>query len=178
MSRPNPNPQQNMMPGVPPPHTKAAHGPTPITPAADAPVHMSFNLPFSSDLEGPIIEDIVHATPEAVERWTHPEDAPDDVPVWKLPVHTRNVDILKKLCDDITSGPLPIEAHVNCTIQARLKGHQVVNACLSGSPEMVTKTRETILNDLPLNLVCCVIRNDQAVLTSSRNAVWLILMES
>lgn len=175
MSRPN----QNMnMPGVPPPHTKAAHGPAPITPAADAPVHMSFNLPFSADLEGPIIEDIVHATPEAVERWTHPEDAPDDVPVWRLPVHTRNVDNLKKLCDDITSGPLPIEAHVVCSSQARVKGRQVVNVCLSGSPEMVTKTRETILNDLPLSLRCCVVDIDgKLILDEKEQALKTFVIE-
>lgn len=139
---------------VPPPHTKTPHAASPISAptAGDAVVHYSFNVPFASDLEGPTIEDIVHATTDAGERWTHPESAPDGVFVHELPVHARNVLQLKKLCADITTGPLPIEAHVICSEPKRIKG-QVVNVCLSGSPELVHKSRETILNDLPLALV-------------------------
>ncbi len=152
--------QQQMMrqhvPQAPPqqaPPVQGHHLPAPIGVAPDSPVHLSFNVPFSSDLEGPIIEDIVHASPDAGERWTHPEDAPDDVPVHKLPIHQQNVANLKKLCGNITSGPLPIEAHVICSEPPRKKGRQVVNVCLTGSPELVTKSRETILNDIPLCLV-------------------------
>ena len=153
MSRPNPNMNNSNMPGVTP-HTKTPHGPSPISPqtAADAFIHYSFNVPFASDLEGPIIEDIVHATPDACERWTHPESAPDGVPVHELPVHAQNVLNLRKLCKDITNGPLPIEAHVICSEPKRVKG-EIVNVCLSGSPELVHKSRETILNDIPLALV-------------------------
>ncbi|OBT54612.1 hypothetical protein VE04_05063 [Pseudogymnoascus sp. 24MN13] len=69
MSRPNPNMPPNMPPCAAPPaqHHKGSHngGPSPIPQtAADAFIHYSFNVPFASDLEGPIIEDIVHATPD------------------------------------------------------------------------------------------------------------------
>jgi hypothetical protein len=147
MSRPN----MNMTTITP--HPKP-HGATPISPstAADAVIHYSFNVPFASDLAGPNTEDIVYATADAVLRWTHPEDAPDDVPIHELPVHASNVANLRKLCKDITSGPLPIEAHVKSSEPKRVKG-QVVNVCLTGSPELVHKSRETILNDTPLALV-------------------------
>jgi hypothetical protein len=142
------------LPGVTP-HTKTPHGLSPIpTPTpADAYIHYSFNVPFASDLAGPLIEDIVHATPEAVLSWTHPKDAPDDIPIYELPIHARNVANLRKLCKDITSGPLPIEAHIKCTEAKRSKIGQVVNVTLSGSPELVHKSRETILNDTPIALV-------------------------
>lgn len=136
------------------PHTKTPHGPSPISPStgADAVIHYSFNVPFASDLAGPNTEDIVFATSDAVLRWTHPEDAPDDVPVHELPVHATNVVNLRKMCQDITNGPLPIEAHVLSTEPKRVKG-QVTNVCLTGSPELVHTSRETILNDTPLALV-------------------------
>jgi hypothetical protein len=85
-------------------------------------------------------------------RWTHPEDAPDDVPVHELPVHAGNISNLRQLCKDITNGPLPIEAYVKSSEPKRLKG-QVTNVCLTGSPELVHKSRETILNETPLALV-------------------------
>ena len=167
MSRPNQQQQQQQqqqqmnMHVVPPPHHAAKppmgpgqHGQAPLTTGPELPIHLSFNVPFSSDLEGPIIEDIVHATPEAGERWTHPESAPEDVKIHDLPVHQTNVHNLKKLCKEITSGPLPIEAHVITSVPRRTKGRQVVNVCLTGSPELVTKTRETIMNETPLSLVC------------------------
>jgi hypothetical protein len=139
------------------PHPKTAHGPSPISPAiaADSIIHYSFNVPFTSDLAGPNTEDIVYATTDAVLRWTHPEDAPDDVPIHKLPVHANNVAKLRKLCKDLTDGPLPIEAHVKSLEPKRLKG-EVTNVCLTGSPELVHKSRETILNDTPLALVSTV----------------------
>lgn len=94
----------------------------------------------------------MYATHEAVLNWTHSEDVPDDVPVHELPLHAANVNKLRQLCRDLTNGPLPIEAHVKCSEPKRVKG-QVVNVCLSGSPELVHKSRETILNDMPLTLV-------------------------
>ncbi|OBR12262.1 KH domain-containing protein [Colletotrichum higginsianum IMI 349063] len=114
--------------------------PTPI-------IHYSFNVPFASDLAGPNTEDILHATADAVLRWTHPEDAPDDVQVHELPVHTQNLANLRKVCKDITNGPFQIEAHVISTTPKNAKGQQVTTVCLSGTPEMVHKSRETILND-------------------------------
>jgi hypothetical protein len=148
MSRPNMN-----MTAITPQH-KGINGSSPILSptSAETPIHYSFNVPFASDLAGPNVEDILYATSGAVERWTHPADAPDDVPIYELPVHAQNVTNLRKLCKDLTSGPLPIEAYVKSSEPKRVKG-QVTNVCLSGSPELVHKSRETILNDTPLALV-------------------------
>jgi hypothetical protein len=136
------------------PQHKGINGSSPILSptSAETPIHYSFNVPFASDLAGPNVEDILYATAGAVERWTHPADAPDDVPIYELPVHAQNVTNLRKLCKDLTSGPLPIEAYVKSSEPKRVKG-QVTNVCLSGSPELVHKSRETILNDTPLALV-------------------------
>ena len=148
MSRPNMN-----MTALSPQH-KTTHGSSPILSptSGDQTIHYSFNVPFASDLAGPNTEDILYATPNAVLRWTHPEDAPDDIPIHELPVHSQNVKNLRKLCNDLSNGPLPIEAHVKSSEPKRVKG-QVTNVCLSGSPELVHKSRETILNDTPLALV-------------------------
>ncbi len=145
----------NMNAVAPHPKSQTQHGPQPISPptAADAVIHYAFNVPFASDIAGPDTEDIVYATTDAVLRWTHPEDAPDDVPIHELPVHATNVVNLRKLCKEITGGPLPIEAHVKISEPKRVKG-QVTTVCLSGAPELAYKTRETILNDTPLALVC------------------------
>lgn len=149
-SRPNMNmntiqPHQKIQNGV---------GVSPISPtnAADAMIHYSFNVPFASNLAGPNTEDILYATNHAVERWTHPPEAADDVPIHELPVHAENVANLRRLCGELSTGPLPIEAHVKSTVSKRAKG-QIVNVCLTGSPELVLKSRETILNDTPLALV-------------------------
>lgn len=138
------------------PHKLApqAVGPSPITPPqiGDSVIHHAFNVPFASDLAGPNTEDILHATTDAVLRWTHPAEAPDDVPVHELPVHADNLGRLRKVCKDFTTSPLPIEAHVISTTPKHLKG-QVTTVCLSGSPDLVWQTREKILNETPLSLV-------------------------
>lgn len=126
--------------------------PLPPPGALNSPIHYSFNVPFASDLAGPDTEDILHATADAVLRWTHPEDAADDVPVYELPVHDQNLANLRKLCKDITTSPLDIEAHVITTMPKHVKG-QVTTVCLSGAPELVYRSRDTILNDTPLSLV-------------------------
>jgi hypothetical protein len=133
---------------------KTTHGASPILPSspADAPIYYTFNVPFASDLAGPNTEDILYATAGAVLRWTHPEDAPDDVPVHELPVHANNIINLRQLCHDLTNGPRPIEAHAKSSEPKRVKG-QVTTVCLSGSPDVVHESRETILNDTPLALV-------------------------
>jgi len=149
MSRPNPMnmPQTN-------PLTKATHSPVSTPPVVETPIHYSFNVPFASDLAGPNTEDIVYATRDAVERWTHPEDAPDDVPIHELPIHAINVKNLRKLCNDLTQTSLDIQASVKTSEPKRVKG-QVTTVCLSGAPEFVHKSRETILNETPLALVSC-----------------------
>lgn len=144
MSGINPHPQKTAVhPGAP-----AISAPQPV----DTTIHYSFNVPFASDLAGPDTEDILHATTDAVMRWTHPEDAPDDVPVYELPVHAQNVAMLRKMCKDISQSALPVEAHVLSTIPKHAKT-QVTTVCLSGSPELVYKSRETILNETPISLV-------------------------
>lgn len=143
------------MQGLHPHHKMAPQGASPITPPqiGDSIIHHAFNVPFASELAGPDTEDILHATADAVLRWTHPAEAPDDVPVYELPVHTDNLAKLRKMCKDITTSPLPIEAHVISTIPKHVKG-QVTTVCLSGSHELVWQTREKILNETPLSLVC------------------------
>lgn len=153
-----PNLGQGTMQGLHPPqhHSKVTpQGVSPITPPqiGDSVIHHAFNVPFASDLVGPDTEDILHATADAVLRWTHPAEAPDDVPVHDLPVHADNLSRLRKLCKEITNSPMPIEAHVISANPKHIKT-QVTTVCLSGSPDLVWQTRETILNDTPLSLVC------------------------
>lgn len=146
MGMPAINPHQKVTPqgALPIPNTQ---------PAPDVPIHYSFNVPFASDLAGPDTEDILHATTDAVLRWTHPMDAADDVPIYELPVHTHNLTRLRTLCKDITeSQQIPIEAHVISTTPKNLR-RQVTTVCLSGTPDIVYNTRDTILNDTPLSLV-------------------------
>lgn len=153
MSRPQ---QQMNMPPMPPQH-KPAHASPILSPTSEQiTIHYSFNVPFASDLAGPNTEDILYATKGAVEHWTHPEDAPDGVPIHELPVHAQNVFNLRKLCKDLSAGPLPIEAHVKSSEPKRVKG-QVTTVCLSGSPELVHKSREAILNETPLALRCAIV---------------------
>lgn len=140
------NPHQKMSPQV----AASLGGPQ----ALDTPIHYSFNVPFASDLAGPNTEDILHATNDAVIRWTHAEDAPDDVPVHELPVHAHNLAELRRKCQDITQSPLGIEAHVLSTTPKHSRG-QVTTVCLSGAPDLVQKSRESLLNSTPLSLVGC-----------------------
>lgn len=138
------------------PHHKntAQPGPPLSSPhAADATLHSSFIVPFASDLAGPNTEDILHATTDAVLRWTHPADAPDDIGVHELPAHVEGLNTLNKLCRDLTAGPLPIEAYVLATSPDNGKSQQIITVCLSGSPDLVHKSREAIFNDTPISLV-------------------------
>jgi hypothetical protein len=143
-------------------HPKTASQPGPLlnsSQATDPTIHYSFNVPFASDLAGPAVEDMLHSTRDAVMRWTHPKDTPNDQ-VHELPVHVQNLAELRKLCGDLTTGPLPIEAQVLSSTPSNGKGGQVTTVCLSGSPELVHKSRETILNDIPISLRCTTIDVD------------------
>lgn len=121
--------------------------------AGDSPIHCSFTVPFAFDLAGPNTEDILHATTDAVLRWTHPEDAPDDVEVHELPIHAESLNALRRLCRDLSTGPLPIEAYVASAAVPNGRGGQVTTVCLSGSPDLVHKSREAIFNDTPISMV-------------------------
>lgn len=152
-SRPN----LGVMQGLHPQHHKVnpQAGISAITPpqVSDTVISHGFNVPFASDLVGPDTEDILHATTDAVLRWTHPAEAADDVPVHELPVHAENLARLRKMCKDITVSPLHIEAHVISVSPKHIKG-QVTTVVLSGALELVWQTREKILNETPLSLVC------------------------
>ncbi|ROT38677.1 KH domain-containing protein [Sodiomyces alkalinus F11] len=159
MSRPNMPmnpPRRDPMP----PQAASIPMPQPLDLPANTIVHYAFNVPFSSDIAGPNTEDILHATKDAVLRWTHSVDAPDDVPVFELPAHAQNLALLRKTCKDITDGPFNIEAHVISTSPKNAKGNQVTTVCLSGTQEMVQKTREMILNDHQTFLRCTTVDVD------------------
>lgn len=147
---------------VPPP-IKRVTAPTPMSPltAAETMVNLSFNVPFSSNLTGPDPEEILHASPGAYQRWTHLEGTEEGTPTHKLPVHTRNVELLRKLCKTLSeasggrleatvtsSEPKPVPA-----VQRRpLKG-LVTNVCVSGDNDIVIRMRAKILNETPIALV-------------------------
>ena len=133
---------------------------SPHTPV-DTIVNLSFNVPFASSLPGPDVEEILHATPKALERWTFPDGADKEAPIHKLPVHHGNVEQLRRLCRVLEEGsqgrlqatvtssePKPVPA-----LQRRpLKG-LVTNVCISGDAEIVQKMRAKILNETPIALV-------------------------
>ncbi|KAK4204103.1 hypothetical protein QBC40DRAFT_2783 [Triangularia verruculosa] len=133
--------------------------PAPQLPIADSTIYLAFNVPFASDLAGPDTEDILHATTDAVLRWTHPAEAPDDVPVHALHVHVMNLEGLRQLCHSITQNALPVEAHVLSGTPKNARG-LVTTVCLSGPAELVYQTREAILNKTPISLRCTTVDVD------------------
>lgn len=161
MSRPNVNVNSDspISPSLKRPLTSSPR--SPATPS-DGIVHLSFNVPFSSNLAGPDGDDILHASPGAIERWLHPEGTPEGTPTHKLPVHASNVEALRRLCREIGEGSegRRLEAAVTSSepkaipaLQRRpLKG-LVTNVCLSGDAETVHRMRGKILHETPLALV-------------------------
>lgn len=157
MSRPN----QMDMPIAQP--VKRPMNGQPISPltAVDAIVNLSFNVPFASNLAGPDVQEIIHASPKALERWTFPDGTEEQTPIHKLPVHNGNVEQLRRLCRVLEEGsqgrmqatvtssePKPVPA-----LQRRpLKG-LVTNVCTSGDADIVHKMRAKILNETPIALV-------------------------
>lgn len=139
------------------------HGAPPMTPPTgiDPTVNLSFNVPFSSTLGGPDVDDVLHASPGALQRWTFPEGTLEGTPVHNLPVHTSNVEALRRLCRQITeSSNGRIEAVVFgsepksvASLQRRPQG-LVTNVCITGEGETVRKMRARILNETPILLVC------------------------
>jgi hypothetical protein len=133
----------------------------PTTPL-DNIVNLSFNVPFSSNLAGPDPEDILYASPGAIDRWLHPEGTEEDTPTHKLPVHAENVENLRALCREVSeddrasrveatvtsSEPKPIPA-----LQRRPMKGLVTNVCLSGDADTVHQLRGRILNETPVALV-------------------------
>ena len=135
--------------------------PMPPQTPVDSTVNLSFNVPFSSNLTGPDVEEILHASPEALRRWTFPDGTEEGTPTHKLPVHANNVEQLRRLCKILSDGAVArVEASVTSseakpipTLQQRpLKG-LVTNVCVSGDADMVHKMRAKILNETPIALV-------------------------
>ncbi|KAL2008600.1 hypothetical protein VTN00DRAFT_6794 [Thermoascus crustaceus] len=163
--------------GMSRPHTDMAtsqslrrpHGAPPMTPPTgiDPIVNLSFNVPFSSNLAGPDPEDILHASPGAIQRWTFPEGAPEGTPIHKLPVHASNVEALRRLCRHISeSSGGRIEATVTSSepkavpsLQRRPQG-LVTNVCITGDGDTVRKMRAKILNETPISLRCATVDVD------------------
>ncbi len=138
-------------------------GPMSPLPPGDNVVNLSFNVPFSSNLTGPDIDEVIHSSPEALRRWTSPEGTEEGTPTHKLPVHANNVEHLRRLCRLLSESiPGPVEATVTSSepkpilaLQSRpLKG-LVTNVCVSGDADMVHKMRAKILNETPIALVTC-----------------------
>lgn len=152
--------------GMSRPHTDMAfrrpHGAPPMTPptSIDPTVNLSFNVPFSSTLAGPDVEDVLHASPGALQRWTFPEGTLEGASVHQLPVHTNNVEGLQRLCRKITEEKggrveatlTTSEAKAVPSLQRRPNG-LVTNVCVTGDGEMARKMRARILNETPIMLV-------------------------
>lgn len=158
MSRPN------MDASIPPPPIKRSlNGTTPMPPLtpAETNVNLSFNVPFASNLTGPDVDEVLHASPGAFPRWTHPDGSEDGMPTHKLPVHANNVESLRRLCrtlSEASGGRLEAtvtssEPKSTAALQRRpLKG-LVTNVCVSGDADTVHKMRAKILNETPIALV-------------------------
>jgi hypothetical protein len=123
-------------------------------------VNLSFNVPFSSNLAGPDVDDIMYASPGAKARWTHPEGTAEGMPPHKLPVHAQNVDNLRNFCKEVTETS---EGRVVATVVSAeskpLPGLQrgplralVTNVCLSGELEVVNQMRCKVLNSTPISM--------------------------
>ena len=144
-----------------PSSTKRSIISAPIPPLApgDGLVTLSFNIPFASTLVGPKPEEVLHASPGAVQRWTFPEGT-DDAPPYSLPVHTRNVEQLKRLCKTLTerygsrleASVTSVEAKSILPSQTLRKG-MVTNVCITGESDLVHKVRSAILAETPIALV-------------------------
>lgn len=145
-----------------PPTSKRSIISAPIPPLAsiDTPLTLSFNVPFASTLVGPRPGDVLHASPGAQQRWTFPEGTAEGNPSYSLPVHTRNVEQLRRLCKSLTdrytsrleASVTSVEPKSILPAQALRRGI-VTNVCISGDGELVHKVRSTILGETPIALV-------------------------
>ncbi|KAL6237346.1 hypothetical protein BDW75DRAFT_228844 [Aspergillus navahoensis] len=153
------------------------HGAPPMTPPTgiDPTVNLSFNVPFSSTLSGPDVDDVLHASPKALQRWSFPEGTPEGTPIHQLPVHTSNVEALRILCRQITeSSNGRVEALVSSSepktvpsLQRRPQG-LATNVCITGDGETVRKMRAKILNDTPILLRCATVDVDTHLITDNQ----------
>lgn len=162
MSRPQ-HPQQQDFAVAPSATRRSVTGssmsPNPAVPGHH--INLSFNVPFNSNLSGPEKEEVLYSSTNAFQKWTHPEDAAEDTPNHALPVHTRNVEILRGLCKNMSeSHGETLQATVTSSKPKPVPGMQrgplsalVTNVCISGDSEMVHKLRAKILKETPVTLV-------------------------
>ena len=140
-------------------HLNGSQPMSPMTPS-DGIVNLSFNVPFASNLAGPDVDEILHASPKAIERWTFPEDTEDGTPIHKLPVHNGKVEQLRRQCRVIAEGTQGrVEATVTSSEPKAIPALQrtppkglVTNVCVSGDADIVHKMRAKLLNETPIAL--------------------------
>lgn len=145
-------------------HMNGAQPVSPMTPS-DGIVNLSFNVPFASNLAGPDVDEILHASPKALERWTFPEGTEDGTPIHKLPVHNSNVEQLRRQCRVIAEGTQGrVEATVTSSEPKAIPALQrtppkglVTNVCVSGDADIVHKMRAKLLNETPIALVSSIL---------------------
>ncbi|KAF2837182.1 hypothetical protein M501DRAFT_986518 [Patellaria atrata CBS 101060] len=162
----------NEIPITPP--IKRPMGSTATSPALQpgTNVHLSFNVPFSSNLAGPEPSDVIYASPGAFARWTHPEGTEEGTPPHKLPVHSQNVDNLRALCKQLQESNGPnFGSTVVCSEPKPIPGLQrgplkalVTNVCLSGETEQVHRMRGRIFNESPISLRCATVDIDYGLI--------------
>lgn len=127
------------------------------------PMSWCFKIPFNNTLAGPEVSQLIFASNGAKERWTHPEDAPEDSPTHRLPIHVQHVEDLQARCA-VMKEQSNVEASVTIGRAASLtpisglqpapSNNVVTNVCLHGPNfEIVKRVREHILNTSPINLV-------------------------
>lgn len=143
----------------------------PANPQEPSNVTLAFNVPFSFTLAGPHPDDILHGSPGAAQRWTHPAAgiSPSTPPVHKLPVHVENLEQLRKFCKGLgeKSGGR-VEATVTSTehkanqVSQRLpKKGQITNVAITGDGDTVHKMRARILNETPIALKCATVHIEE-----------------
>ena len=166
MSRPHP--QQDL--SIAPPSAKRSLAGSSMSPNPAVPGHLinlSFNVPFNSNLPGPEKEEVLYSSPGGFQKWTHAEGAAEDVANHALPVHTRNVELLRGLCRQMSeSSGERVHATVTSSKPKPVPGMQrgpltalVTNVCVSGDAEVVHKMRAKILNETPITLVSNLVEN-------------------
>jgi hypothetical protein len=150
------NPQPLRRP--PPPPGQGISGQS--QPSEATPVYLSFNIPFSYNLQGPEKCELLHSSPGAEQRWTFSLDTPDGTPLHKLPVHVQNEERLRTLCQylsDQTGGRIraTVTSSEPKTGPALHRKSQslVTNVCVSGDGDLVYKIRARILNETPIMMV-------------------------
>lgn len=161
--RPHPHQELNIASAQPAKRSMTASSMSPNPAVPGLAINLSFNVPFNSNLQGPDKEEVLYSSANAFQKWTHPEGAAEDLPIHALPVHTRNVEVLRSMCKQMseTHGER-LQASVTCAKSKGMPGTQrgplsalVTNVCISGDAEMVHNFRARILNETPITLVGC-----------------------